>query len=254
MDTLSYPLTSIDIQMGRTPRWNLKPVDTYVAASSTSAAPGRPLLPGRCPPPTNRLPRLLLQSAQPAPAPPGWQVPPPPPDELTSSAAAAPSRPPRQWTCRSPPSDERTSLTSALPGRPLLPSCAPPTNGFPRLLLLLAGPCGPAGALFPTNGLPRLLLRPASPCGPACAPPRPPPPDEQTSSAAAAPCRPLLPGRCIATCSAVCTVQPVVGRETPRDMELKQVTEASSNALQEFYDGLSVLPKMTYSDVIIRSN
>jgi hypothetical protein len=28
-------------------------------------------------------------------------------------------------------------------------------------------------------------------------------------------------------------------------MESKQVTEASSNALQEIYDGLSALPKMT---------
>ncbi len=38
------------------------------------------------------------------------------------------------------------------------------------------------------------------------------------------------------------------------DMESKQVTEASSNALQEIYDGLSVLPKMTTSDVIMPSN
>jgi hypothetical protein len=38
------------------------------------------------------------------------------------------------------------------------------------------------------------------------------------------------------------------------DMESKQVTEASSNALQELYDGLSVLPRMSTSDVIIPSN
>ncbi len=38
------------------------------------------------------------------------------------------------------------------------------------------------------------------------------------------------------------------------DTESKQVTEASSNALQELYDGLSVLPRMSTSDVIIPSN
>jgi hypothetical protein len=51
-----------------------------------------------------------------------------------------------------------------------------------------------------------------------------------------------------------CSVQPVVGRETPMDMESKQVTEASLNALQEIYDGLSALPRMTTSDVIMPSN
>ncbi len=35
------------------------------------------------------------------------------------------------------------------------------------------------------------------------------------------------------------------------DMESKQVTEASSNALQEIYDGLSAMPT---SDVIMPSN
>ncbi len=38
------------------------------------------------------------------------------------------------------------------------------------------------------------------------------------------------------------------------DTESKQVTEASSNAVQEIYDGLSVLPRMTTSDVIMLSN
>jgi hypothetical protein len=51
-----------------------------------------------------------------------------------------------------------------------------------------------------------------------------------------------------------CSVQTVVGRETPMDTELKQITEASSNALQEIYDGLSVLPRMTTLDVIMSSN
>ncbi len=37
-------------------------------------------------------------------------------------------------------------------------------------------------------------------------------------------------------------------------MESKQVTEASSNALQEIYDGLSALPTMTTLDVIMQSN
>ncbi len=50
-----------------------------------------------------------------------------------------------------------------------------------------------------------------------------------------------------------CSVQPVVGRETPMDMESKQVT-SSSNALQKIYDGLSALPRMTTSDVIMPSN
>ena len=36
-----------------------------------------------------------------------------------------------------------------------------------------------------------------------------------------------------------CSVQPVVGRETPMDLESYQVTEASSDALREIYDGLS---------------
>ncbi len=55
---------------------------------------------------------------------------------------------------------------------------------------------------------------------------------------------------------AACTaVQPVVGREPPimMDKEVKQVTDASSNAelnaLHEIYGGLSALPKMTISDV-----
>jgi hypothetical protein len=51
-----------------------------------------------------------------------------------------------------------------------------------------------------------------------------------------------------------CSVQPIVGRETPRDVESKQATEALSNALQEIYNGFSVLPKMTISDVIMPSN
>jgi hypothetical protein len=51
-----------------------------------------------------------------------------------------------------------------------------------------------------------------------------------------------------------CSVQPVVGRETPMDMESRQVTETLSNALQEIYNGLSVLPRMTTSDVIMSSN
>jgi hypothetical protein len=51
-----------------------------------------------------------------------------------------------------------------------------------------------------------------------------------------------------------CSVQPVVGRETPRDMESKQVSEASSNALQEIYDRLSALSHMTISDMKLPSN
>ncbi len=50
-----------------------------------------------------------------------------------------------------------------------------------------------------------------------------------------------------------CSVQPVVGRETPMDMETYQVTEASSDALHEIYDGLSSLPTMTFSDMIMPS-
>ncbi len=38
------------------------------------------------------------------------------------------------------------------------------------------------------------------------------------------------------------------------DTESKQVTEASSNALQEIYDGLSLLPKMPILDVIMPYN
>jgi hypothetical protein len=38
------------------------------------------------------------------------------------------------------------------------------------------------------------------------------------------------------------------------DRELKQVTGASSNALHEVYDGLSALPNMTASDVIMPSD
>ena len=50
-----------------------------------------------------------------------------------------------------------------------------------------------------------------------------------------------------------CSVQPVVGRETPTDLESYQVTEASSDALHEIYDGLSSLPTMTISDMIMPS-
>ena len=50
-----------------------------------------------------------------------------------------------------------------------------------------------------------------------------------------------------------CSVQPVVGRETPMDLESYQVTEASSDALHEIYDGLSSLPTMTISDMIMPS-
>ena len=56
-----------------------------------------------------------------------------------------------------------------------------------------------------------------------------------------------------------CSVQPVtvVGRETPSLMDMEsyqvQVTEASSDALHEIYDGLSSLPTMTISDMIMPS-
>jgi hypothetical protein len=49
-------------------------------------------------------------------------------------------------------------------------------------------------------------------------------------------------------------MQPVVGGETPRDTESKQVTEASPNALQEIYDGLSAFPMMTISNVMVSFN
>ena len=50
-----------------------------------------------------------------------------------------------------------------------------------------------------------------------------------------------------------CSVQAVVGSETPMDWESYQVTEASSDALHEIYDGLSSLPTMTISDMIMPS-
>ena len=50
-----------------------------------------------------------------------------------------------------------------------------------------------------------------------------------------------------------CSVQPVVGMETPMDLESYQVTQASSDALREIYYGLSALPTMTVSDMIMPS-
>ena len=50
-----------------------------------------------------------------------------------------------------------------------------------------------------------------------------------------------------------CSVQPVVGRETPMDLESYQVTEASSDDLHEIYDGLSALPTKILSDMIMPS-
>ena len=50
-----------------------------------------------------------------------------------------------------------------------------------------------------------------------------------------------------------CSVQPVAGGETPMDLESYQVTEASSDALREIYDGLSALPTMILSDMIMPS-
>ena len=50
-----------------------------------------------------------------------------------------------------------------------------------------------------------------------------------------------------------CSVQPVAGGETPMDLESYQVTEASSDALREIYDGLSALHTMMLSDMIMPS-
>ena len=50
-----------------------------------------------------------------------------------------------------------------------------------------------------------------------------------------------------------CSVQPVARGETPMDLESYQVTEASSDALREIYDGLSALPTMILSDMIMPS-
>jgi hypothetical protein len=48
-------------------------------------------------------------------------------------------------------------------------------------------------------------------------------------------------------------VHSVVGRESPRDRETYQVTEASSDSLHEIYDGLSALSQMTILDSIMPS-